>query len=589
MKNSIPRKLLSGILVLLLYHFPIHAAQDSTLNIQAKVDFYQNKTQKKELPRAERLTAFDSLIVYLEKAGKSEQANLKRLEYAELLSSAGNNIAAFHVYEDALYFFNSPNETSNPEDIRNNRIKCLYELGRTTMLLGLYPSSVEYFFQVLEQDNSNSGFSIRAYSYLALLFNNLHQEKQAINYISMATKELNERTDLDKKSAFVYYNNLSGLYYIQQKYDSSVLSMKKAEQYLETEADRSVWNYNMGNIYLSIGETALAKEYLQQIVHELDSSTDISYSHVSSLVNLGYMETLEKNYPEALSFYQKAVELSRKIGTRRVEAQAYSEMSAVYEALHNDSKALSLLRKGVALRDSLFNSDQMENINLLSHEYLQKEKKLEMDLLQKQLQYEKLSNKHKNMVLTILWILLIIFSLCFLVALYNWKKQKIDSQAQKKGFENQNHELNIESDKKAQQISTARLQLVQASEIISECRNELRKIRFQKDSDKKETLLHLEEILASFNLDSAWEEFELSFNQIHRSFFTRLQEKHPELTRSEQRICALIVLNFSNKEIANITHRSVRTIEATTYQIRKKTGVPSSTKTLTYLQSFLSE
>lgn len=87
----------------------------------------------------------------------------------------------------------------------------------------------------------------------------------------------------------------------------------------------------MGNIYLSIGETALAKEYLQQIIQELDSSTDISYSHVSFLVNLGYMETLERNYPKALSFYQKAIDLSRKIGTRRVEAEAYSEMSVVYD------------------------------------------------------------------------------------------------------------------------------------------------------------------------------------------------------------------------------------------------------------------
>lgn len=589
MKNSNPRKLFPFLLILLICSSLTYASNNGTLNIQAKVDFYKNKTHDKETPQSEKFTAYDSLILYLEKAGLHEQASLYRLEYAEILSSAGNNIAAFHIYEDALNFFNEPNPKSSPDYIRSNRIKCLYELGRTTMFLGLYPSSVEYFFQVLDQDNNETGFSIRAYSYLALLFTNLHQEKQAIHYIKMATKELNERLNLDKKTFFVYYNNLSGLYYRQQQYDSSVLSMKKAKEYIETDADRFVWNYNMGNIYLSIGETALAKEYLLQIVQELDYSTEISYSHVSSLVNLGYMEALDGNYQEALSFYQKAIELSRKIGAKKIEAQAYSEMSAVYEALDKDSKALSLLKRGVSLRDSLFNSDQMENINLLSHEYLQKEKKLEMDLLQKQLEYEKLSNKHKNMVLTILWILLFVFLLCFIFALHSWRKQQKSSRIQKKGYEDQNHVLNIESEKKTQQISTVRLQLVQASEIISECRNELKKIRFQKDTDKKESLIHMEEILSSFNLDSAWEEFEISFNQIHRSFFTRLQEKHPDLTRSEQRICALLVLNFSTKEIANITHRSVRTIEATTYQIRKKTGIPPSTKTLAYLQSFLSE
>lgn len=582
---------IQSIITILLTAFTgnlAYATADSTLNIEAKIGFYQSKIQKKELPQAERFTAFDSLIFYLGKAGKEDEANLYRMDYAQHLSESGNNIAAFHVYEDALNIFNQTKDITPPE-YHLNRLKCLYELGRTTMFLGLYPSSVEYFFQVLDQDHNETGFSIRAYSCLALLFTNLHQEKQAKQYISMATQGIEERTDLDKKSIFVYYNNLSGLYYMQQKYDSSVLSMKEAEQYIETESDRSVWNYNMGNIYLSIGETALAKEYLQQIVNELESSGDVSYSQVNSLVNLGYMEALDKNYQKALHYYQRAIDLSRKIGTRKAEAQAYSEMSSVYEAMHQDSKALELLRRGVSLRDSLLNTDQMENINLLSHEYLQKEKKLEMDLLQKQLEYEKLSNRHKTMVLTILWILLAVFAISFLFALYHWRKQQKDALLQRKGFEDRDQRRNLEEEKKSRQISTARLQLVQASEIISECRNELKKIRFQKETDKKESLLHMEEILSSFNLDSAWEEFELSFNHIHRSFFTHLQEAHPELTRSEQRICALLVLNFRTKEIANITHRSVRTIEATIYQIRKKTGIPSEIKTLSYLQSFLSE
>ena len=85
----------------------------------------------------------------------------------------------------------------------------------------------------------------------------------------------------------------------------------------------------------------------------------------------------------------------------------------------------------------------------------------------------------------------------------------------------------------------------------------------------------------------AWDEFELCFNQVHSSFFTRLHEVCPDLSRTEQRICALLVLNLSVKEIAGITHRSVRTVEASIYQIRKKMSIPTGTGTLAFLQDFL--
>jgi DNA-binding CsgD family transcriptional regulator len=49
-----------------------------------------------------------------------------------------------------------------------------------------------------------------------------------------------------------------------------------------------------------------------------------------------------------------------------------------------------------------------------------------------------------------------------------------------------------------------------------------------------------------------------------------LLEKYPNLSLTELKVCTFLVLNISSKEIGELTGRSVRTIESTRSNIRKK-------------------
>ena len=50
----------------------------------------------------------------------------------------------------------------------------------------------------------------------------------------------------------------------------------------------------------------------------------------------------------------------------------------------------------------------------------------------------------------------------------------------------------------------------------------------------------------------------------------KLVNKYPSLTPVELKVSALVALNLSSREIAGITGRSIRTIEYTRNNIRKK-------------------
>lgn len=140
----------------------------------------------------------------------------------------------------------------------------------------------------------------------------------------------------------------------------------------------------------------------------------------------------------------------------------------------------------------------------------------------------------------ILIFLMMVFCISFCIALYTLFQQREKNREKQADFIEETSLLHADTETKSRQLATTNLQLVQAAEIITECKNTVKKLKVQKPSENKETILEMETMLNSFNIDSAWEEFELYFNQIHQSFFKNLHQRCPELSRTEVRICALI-------------------------------------------------
>jgi len=62
-----------------------------------------------------------------------------------------------------------------------------------------------------------------------------------------------------------------------------------------------------------------------------------------------------------------------------------------------------------------------------------------------------------------------------------------------------------------------------------------------------------------------------------------LLKKYPNLSLTELKLCALLVLNISSKEIGELTSRSVRTIEFTRLNIRKKMNLSTDENLVKHL------
>jgi DNA-binding CsgD family transcriptional regulator len=105
---------------------------------------------------------------------------------------------------------------------------------------------------------------------------------------------------------------------------------------------------------------------------------------------------------------------------------------------------------------------------------------------------------------------------------------------------------------------------------------------------KKENQKIIDEIihdLQSSTDDDVWTEFEVRFQQVHNDFYTKLNERFPNLSANEKRLSAFLRLNMSTKEISAITYQSPNSITVARSRLRKKLGLDTDENLISFLET----
>lgn len=91
------------------------------------------------------------------------------------------------------------------------------------------------------------------------------------------------------------------------------------------------------------------------------------------------------------------------------------------------------------------------------------------------------------------------------------------------------------------------------------------------DKDLKKDLVEIVETIGSeFEVEKDWNKFEEHFNNVHNDFLKRLKENYPQLSPTYLRLCSLLKLDLSTKEIASLMNISQRGVEKARSRLRKK-------------------
>lgn len=274
-------------------------------------------------------------------------------------------------------------------------------------------------------------------------------------------------------------------------------------------------------IYITIASRNLdekkpdsAKYYLDKAMINIDKST--VYQKGRILFNYGQLYAEKKEYKKALDYYKQSLVIFEKMKSKFDRRITYKQISETYTSLEDNDKASEYLKKYTIVNDSII-SEEKQVINAHVKKVIQQKDK-----------HEK-TEKYK------LYILITVIILAFLIGGYFIAKVYLKKQKRK-------DELII---KKSQETETLKKQLNYAFyEII--------------DLAKNGSPLFL-----------------TRFKEVYPDFYEKMSTKPTKLTSSELKFCALLKLNFSNKEIMNFENLSIRSVETKKYRLRKKLNLSS--------------
>lgn len=145
-------------------------------------------------------------------------------------------------------------------------------------------------------------------------------------------------------------------------------------------------------------------------------------------------------------------------------------------------------------------------------------------------------------------------------------------------------QLKNQLDSKRRELATYAASMAKKEEILNQLEKEINKEEIKNEHSKLYDRLNKFKENQSHSEDD-WKLFERNFNEVHDDFFKKLQEKFPELTPKDLKLCAYLKMNLSSKEIAPLIGITYRSVELHRYRLRKKLNLNKKDSLVKFLLS----
>ena len=145
--------------------------------------------------------------------------------------------------------------------------------------------------------------------------------------------------------------------------------------------------------------------------------------------------------------------------------------------------------------------------------------------------------------------------------------------------------MEIELNTRNKELTLNVMSLMKKSDLLTGLSKELYEVmKTVKGEETKSVINKIARKVQHSSETEIWEEFELRFKEVYGEFYKTLLKKYPDLTPSEQKLCAFLKLNMSSKDISELTGQSLSSIDKARYRLRKKLHLKDSqTNLITFI------
>ena len=479
---------------------------------------------------------------------------------------------------DALRLFGEAYEEAKTEQDTENIALALLDMGICTYSVS-YTDGLDYALRAMEE------FKKFEKTFPAKALQGRSKCLQLISTINLRQGKYRESVAMSKEALLgfsengdtttylgIIYNSLGVAYSKLNLPDSSEYFHRKAlEERILTKDYRylPVSLIRVADIEAAKGNKSESKSLYDRAFFLADS-TGNRQEEVMALLAIGkWKMNFEKNFNDAESDYLNAESIAKVLSDRSFYLNAIDHLIELKKVQGDFSGALKLSEEEAAIRDSM---------NSWEKQKIQKSLEIQFDVAEKERQLKLIQNENDISRLTnyLLWAT-IAFLLLFAGGIIyfirkNHKRDKLLLQTKVelvKALEEQKvlreQYMQNELEFKEAQLSALTVQMLQKNELMQELRE---KLEADQSISKDSPLTRL--VNKGQNQEKEWADFNVQFESINKNFYARIRQAYPDISPNDLKICALIKLNLSIKEMAGILNISPDSVKTARYRLRKK-------------------
>ena len=441
-------------------------------------------------------------------------------------------------------------------------------IGSIHMYMGNYRIALKETLKalkLLEQSDSRIRMADALNHMGAIEFNLLNFEK-SIDYNTRALNIYREANDKVYEAQAL--NDLGNTYYYMNSYDKA---QENLEQSLVISTEMNIPDLQ-GTSLSNLGKVATELEAYDDAIAYFEQSMAIHQKtgqQYKIMEVLNYMATTHNamGQPDAaVRFTDQAIDLAEEANAKNNLKNSYLQRSKAHALLGNYKKAYEDRMQLSTVNDSIFNETKSQQIEELRTIYETEKKEQQIVIQENEIQLleqkAKVSNLQRILLASGLGLSLLIFGLGFYAIRQKMKRNRLERE-----------KIQSELAFKKKELTTHALHLAKKNEVLEGLKQKVEQLRSTENARGYKQLIQT----IDFDLqdDNNWENFARYFQEVHKDFNSNVKRSFPDVTPNELRLMALLKMNLSSKEIANILNISPEGIKKARYRLRKKLDITS--------------
>ncbi|MCX7546796.1 tetratricopeptide repeat protein [Xanthomarina sp. F1114] len=411
---------------------------------------------------------------------------------------------------------------------------------------------------------------------LAIIYARLNNKEEALKHFQKIYKHQLSKKDTLRTAQVL--NNI-GTIYMETNIDSSLYYYEKSLAISKTLDNLKLNAYlytNLGRIYDLKNDDKNATIYFNLALKSLEEyKFDNTKSFLFKSLSKHYLNKKEND--SAIFYAKRTLDLQDDFEYSFTNLDALKTLYTAYKGKRDFEEAVNYYERYNILRDSLNVEEKAVNVERLR---LQQE-------YNTRIQHRELLAEKQQFKYFLIGLSMVTGILALLILVIKYRNRMTKNRLERELLKTKQQELRHSLDAKNKVLIGKAMTEMHRTDIINGILKDLKHIKLK--AVKKETQQAIDFILKRLQRDlntDIWKEFEVSFEQVHKSFYKNINKNHPDLTPKDRRLCALLYLDLTSKEISQITGQSFKSVENARTRLRKKLNLTNEKVNLsTYLNS----